>query len=104
MWKLLPVVLFFVLGLFDLSLAQQVAVNPLCSAFQVADNYWGLIKILLVGIVLVVVLLASVFNLVAGKVHWTFIIFVGGVIILLVMWQGLDALGTQVKSSASQCR
>lgn len=93
------------LALLDISFAQQQQmVNPLCSAFLVANQYWGLIKILIVGIVLTTVLIASVFNLVASKVHWTFIIFIGGIILLLVAWQGLDALGNQVAASANACR
>jgi len=92
------------LALLDISFAQQQMVNPLCSAFVVLNQYWGLIKILLVGIVLITVLLAAVFNLVAGKVHWTFVIFIGGIILLLVAWQGLDALGKQVAASATACK
>lgn len=93
------------LALLDISFAQeQQMVNPLCSAFLVANQYWGLIKILIVGIVLITVLISSVFNLVAGRVHWSFVVFIGGIILLLVAWQGLDVLGNHVSAASNACR
>lgn len=93
------------LGFVGLALAADTStINPLCAAFDVANKYWDLIKILVVGIVGIIVLIAAAFHLIAGKIHWTFILIVGGTVILLIAWQVMGGMHTLIQNSQSACQ
>jgi hypothetical protein len=99
----------FVLGLL-LSVASfafatsGTPVNPLCSMVQALSNNWGIIMVLIVGILGVMVIVAGAINLIQGKFAFTLAVVVGGAVLLVASYRLLGAAGDQLKQFANTCQ
>ncbi len=100
----------FVLGLllgvasFAFAAQAQAGVNPLCSMIQALDANWGIITVLLVGILGAMVIVSGAINLIQGKFPLAFAVLIGGAVILVAAYRLLTVSGKELEKFATTCQ
>jgi hypothetical protein len=93
------------LGLAGFAFAQTTgSANPLCSMIQALDANWGIITVLVVGILGVMVVVSGTINLIQGKFPLAFAVLIGGAVILVATYRLLTVSGNELGKFAKTCQ
>jgi hypothetical protein len=91
------------LGLAGFAFA-QTTINPLCSMVQALSGNWGIITVLIVGILGVMIVAAGAINLIQGKFAFAMAVVIGGAILLVASFRLLSVSGEELRKFANTCQ
>jgi uncharacterized membrane protein YeaQ/YmgE (transglycosylase-associated protein family) len=92
------------LGVASFAFAAPSGVNPLCSMIEALVDNWGIILWLVVGLLGIMILGTSAFNLTQGKLALALVIVIGGAVILLATYRLMSAAGSQLEVFRRNCQ